>query len=252
MSGEDALHARLASAASGPDAADRICEVCVELLQVDGAAISLVHAGQPRGTLGASGALSRRLDAYQFTYGEGPCLEAVRTSAPVMVPDADDPGEVRWPAFTAALLQAGVRAVFALPITIAAEGVGALDLFRSRPGALSGADLRGGLVAAQLACLPVLALAEQAELRASAGVEEGGLSDPWEEVASLERVEVYQATGMLIAQLDVGPAEALLRLRARAFTTGQTASDVAAEILERRLSADRSGTWVERPAAGEA
>ncbi len=252
MTRAESLRARLSSAASGPDAADRICEVCVELLAVDGAAISLVHAGESRGTLGASGPLSRRLDSYQFTYGEGPCLEAARTSLPVLVPDADDPREVRWPAFSAAMLEAGVRAVFALPISIAAEGVGALDLFRVEPGRLSGQDLRGGLVAAQLACLPVLDLAEQAERRASAGVEEGGTADPWQEVASLERVEVYQATGMLIAQLDVGPAEALVRLRGRAFTTGQTASEVAREILERRLSADRSGAWHERRSAGEA
>ncbi len=60
----------------------------------------------------------------------------------------------------------------------------------------------------------------------------------WPEIASLERVEVYQATGMLIAQLRLGPAEALARLRAYAFAHDRTATEVAWDIVERRLSFD--------------
>jgi hypothetical protein len=51
----------------------------------------------------------------------------------------------------------------------------------------------------------------------------------------LSRAEVSQATGMLVAQLEVEPAEALLRLRAHAYATGRAASEVARDILERRL-----------------
>lgn len=51
----------------------------------------------------------------------------------------------------------------------------------------------------------------------------------------MSRAEVGQATGMLIAQLGVEPPEPLLRLRAHAYATGRSASDVACDILERRL-----------------
>jgi AmiR/NasT family two-component response regulator len=51
----------------------------------------------------------------------------------------------------------------------------------------------------------------------------------------LSRAEVSQATGMLVAQLEVEPAEALVRLRAHAFATGRSATDVACDILDRRL-----------------
>ena len=44
---------------------------------------------------------------------------------------------------------------------------------------------------------------------------------------------------MLIAQLDVDAAEALVRLRAHAIATGQTASQVAWAIVERRLVLER-------------
>jgi len=40
---------------------------------------------------------------------------------------------------------------------------------------------------------------------------------------------------MVMAQLDIGPAEALVRLRAHAYATGNTATEVAREILAHRL-----------------
>ena len=40
---------------------------------------------------------------------------------------------------------------------------------------------------------------------------------------------------MLVAQLEVEPAEALVRLRAHAVATGRSATDLACDILDRRL-----------------
>jgi ANTAR domain-containing protein len=60
-------------------------------------------------------------------------------------------------------------------------------------------------------------------------------SDAWAELNTLSRAEVSQATGMLVAQLEVAPAVALLRLRAHAYATGRSATDVARDILDRRL-----------------
>jgi AmiR/NasT family two-component response regulator len=51
----------------------------------------------------------------------------------------------------------------------------------------------------------------------------------------LSRTEVSQATGVLMAQLDLTATAALARLRAHAYATGMTATDVARDILERRL-----------------
>ena len=60
-------------------------------------------------------------------------------------------------------------------------------------------------------------------------------SNAWAELNALCRAEVSQATGMLVAQLEVEPAEALVRLRAHAYATGRSATDVARDILDRRL-----------------
>jgi hypothetical protein len=139
--------------------------------------------------------------------------------------------ERRWPAFTSAVLGAGIRAVFALPVGIASNPVGALDLFKRRTGPLSPDALTGGLLAAELAAIPLLdIMGSTRRLEEHAEAEHG-----WDQLASLERVEVYQATGMLVSALDVSADEALVRLRALAYARGMTASEVAWEILERRL-----------------
>ena len=242
--GNELLRAELSAAVSTADSAqviaDRLCEVCVGLLDVDGASISLNLDGTGRGTLGSSGPLSRQLDELQFTFGQGPCLEAVHSGVPVLVADLDDPAETRWPAFTEAVLQAGVSAVFALPISLATSRVGALDLFRRRRGRLTDRSLAGGLLAAELAALPLLDLlagqrgadGQHAPPGAAGGDAD---EDGWVQLASLDRVEVYQATGMLMGALDVDQTEALVRLRAYAYARGTTAAQVAASIVERRI-----------------
>ena len=239
------LNAAVVGALPGIPAANELCLASVGLFGVDGAAVSMVFDGASRGTFGSSSETSRRLDEYQFTFGEGPCLDAVAARVPVMVSDLDSPDGGRWPAFTGAALEEGIRGVFAMPIMVTSVCVGALDLFREAPGPLEKDQLAGAVMAAQLASLALLDLI--------AGGNPGNPGDPWHTVpddpsggedawallADMDRIDVYQATGMLISQLDVGPAEALVRLRAHAIATNQTASQVALAILERRLVLDR-------------
>ena len=218
--------------------ANRLCHACVDILEVDGAAISLVRGGATQGTFGSSNDLSRRLDEYQFTFGEGPCLDSVSQAQPIYVPNLADPTEERWPAFAGAVLDEGVHAVYALPVGISTHYVAALDLFRAEPGDLAESALTGSSIAAELAALPVLDLM-------SADVDWAAIEagDPWSELASLERVEVYQATGMIIGRLGVDPAEALVRLRAHAFANDLTASEVAWAIIRRELVLEADDSW---------
>lgn len=201
------------------------------LLDVDAAAISLVFDGTTAGTLGSSSADAREYDELQFTLGEGPCLESVTLREPVLVTDLADPHDQRWTAYGPAMMDLRIRGVYAMPVVVAGEYVGALDLFRVLPGRLAGAQLSGAIVAAELAGIPLLDLLD-GDLHAA--VTEPG-SNAWTELNALSRVEVSQATGMLVAQLGIDPAEALVRLRAHAYATGRAATEVAHDILERRL-----------------
>lgn len=235
------LNAVMSNSEPGIATADELCATCVGLVGVDGAALSMVYQGSSTGTFGSSSEASRRLDEYQFTFGEGPCLDAVASREAVLVPNLESPAErQRWPMLRGALLDDGVRGVFALPVTIMSVCVGALDLFRSTPGPLDGDALAGAMLAAELASAPLLDLiAASVDVNVDDEVLIRSMEGGPDHLAELDRVEVYQATGMLIAALDVDATEALVRLRAHAIATGQTAVQVARAIVERRLMLER-------------
>ena len=201
------------------------------LFDIDAAAISLIFEGRTSGTLGSSGASARIYDELQFTLGEGPCLDAVALRAPILVSDLANLDDNRWPVYSPAMLDLKIRGIFVVPVVLAGEYVGALDLFRARPGVLDGEEIAGAVLAAALASIPLMDLMD-ADLHAAVNDPN---SDAWAELSALSRAEVSQATGMLVAQLDVEPAAALVRLRAHAYATGRSATDVARDILDRRL-----------------
>jgi hypothetical protein len=237
------LDAAVADASDPRAAADRLCGACVRLLQV-GRRLDLGHL-RPRGArhlrdLRLERRLSRTLDELQFTFGEGPCRDAVTSGRPVLVDDLDDAAERRWPVLTGALLEQGVRAVYALPIAVSATCLGSLDLYRSRSGPLREPALSAGMWAARLAARPLLDLMTADVDWRAASEGEGG----WQQLASLERVEVYQATGVLIAALDVTPAEALVRLRAYAIGA-LAAGQRGRPRRRRRAPAPRPGRGVD-------
>ena len=118
-----------------------------------------------------------------------------------------------------------------MPVVVAGEYVGALDLFRTRPGLLGGDQFSGAVVAAELAGIPLLDLLD-ADMQAAVGDPD---SNAWAELNALSRAEVSQATGMLVAQLEIEPAEALVRLRAHAYSTGRSATEVARDVVDHRL-----------------
>lgn len=215
----------------GVGAADRLCEACVTLFGIDAAAVSVVFDGANVGTLGASGATARVYDEAQFTHGEGPCLDAVAHRSPVAVADLADPAETRWPAYGPAMLSYQIRGVYAMPIVVAGEYVGALDVFQAQPTTLTTEQISGVAVAAELAQLPMLDMLDKTLLDAAATPG----SQAWDELNLLTRAEVSHATGMLMAQLNVGAPAALVRLRAHAYAAGRSATDVARDIVERRL-----------------
>jgi len=205
----------------------RICRACVDGLDVDGAAISLLTAAAARQTLAATDATAELLEDLQFTLNEGACMEAARTGNPVLVGDLRHSGEVeRWPVFAAAVMErSAVRAVFALPLQWGAVNLGVLDLYRLQPGALDDAQLRDAIAAADAAALMMLGLRTDPD--------QGG--GGWLDHAVAHRAEIHQAAGMVSVQLDVTTAEALARMRAHAFVHDRLLIDVACDVVARRL-----------------
>ena len=206
--------------------AERICRACVDGLDIDGAAMSLLTASVSRETLFASDPTAELLEDLQFTLNEGACMEAASTGNPVFVADLLHATETaRWPIFAAAVAdQTPVAALFALPLQWGAVNLGVIDMYRVTPGALTDAQRRDAISAVDAASLMLLGLRTDPDA-------DGG----WLGHAVGHRTEVHQATGMVVAQLDVGATDALARLRAHAFVNGRLLTDVAGDVVTRRL-----------------
>jgi len=119
--------------------------------------------------------------------------------------------------------------VFALPLRIGAIRLGVLDLYRDQPGGLDQEQLSDVLVLADTVGALLLDEAERDRLRPD------GL---WPEHAGAQHPVVHQATGMVIVQLGVTAAVALIRLRAHAYVHDRRLRDVAADVVARRLRFD--------------
>ena len=243
MSGGDQVSDQLLAAMDGVRrgraAADRLCGSLTQSLHVDGTAVTVDAADGVVGRLmGGSGPLSDELIELQFMLGEGPSITAVKKSQAVLAADLHGAEAADWPTFASAASAFGVGAAFAFPVTVAGLPMGALFLYRHEPGPLSVAALAGAYFAAELAALPIL---DVAGLDLDSAVNDD-TSVGWAELTALTRSEVFQAAGALIAQLGVSPTEALVRLRGHAFAHGQTTSQTAYDILERRLRLGNDAT----------
>jgi AmiR/NasT family two-component response regulator len=58
------------------------------------------------------------------------------------------------------------------------------------------------------------------------------------DLGGADRIVVYQATGMIAAQLDDTTSNALARLRAAAFAAGRPMHDIAQDVVDRRVRFD--------------
>jgi hypothetical protein len=231
MPGERLLRilAQLSAGGDPAPGAARLCAVCADVAAMSGAGIMLMSGDVPGGSVCTTNEVSALIEDLQYTLGEGPCVEAYQQDRPVLEPDLADPGTPRWFAFTPPAVKAGARAVFGFPLQVGAVRLGALNLYRDRPGPLSEEQYADALVLADVAARAVLGMQAQAP--------PGALAPELEVDANL-RLVVHQASGMVAVQLGISVREALLRLRAYAFANDRLITEVAEDVVERRLRFD--------------
>lgn len=219
--------ARQASAAP----AARMCGACVEILEVSGAGVTIM-SGTNSGPVCASDERMGRLEDLQFSLGEGPCRDAYNIGLPIIEPDLECPAPGRWPHYTPAALEIGARGVFAFPLNVGRTRVGVLTLYQDVPGPLTSGQTADSLVVAEVIARTMASIQSESEPPLLAGE----LSDE-----HAHRAEVHQASGMTSVQLGISVTEALLRIRAHAYTTDQPVGSVAEQIVVRtlRLGDDR-------------
>lgn len=216
----------LAAGGNGDVTTGQLCEVSRRIVAVTGAGIILFSGDIPVGSACTATAVSALVEELQYTLGEGPCVDAYRADRPVLEPDLANPVEARWLAFTGPALEAGVRAIFGFPVSVGSARLGALNLYADHPGPLSDDQHADALVMATIVAETLLVMQATGSADALASELAAG--------ANLHHV-VHQAAGMVSAQLEASTAQALVRLRAHAFAAQRSLTEVAADVVARRL-----------------
>jgi hypothetical protein len=206
--------------------AARLCAVGPAFTGVNGLGIMLMSGDVPRGSLCTSDDVSQLIEELQYTLGQGPCIDAYQHDAVVTEPDLADPETPRWFAFSPPVLRAGVRAVFGFPLRVGTVRLGALNLYRDRPGGLSPDQHADALVLADVTARWVL--------DTQAGAPSGVVAEQLEAGADFH-FAVHNAAGIVSVQEGISVTEALIRLRAFSYGNDRLLADVAQDVVARRL-----------------
>jgi GAF domain-containing protein len=201
---------------------------CVEAFDVGAAGIMLAPpSGGELRVMASSSPTMRDLELYELQSREGPCLDCYRSGEPVAHEELAPGG--RWPAFTPLALEAGFRAVSAVPLRLRGVTIGALNLFRATSGPLAPADLSAARAFADVATIAIL----QHRAVSDAQRVNEQLSH-----ALTSRVVLEQAKGMLAERAGLEVGEAFEWLRGYARNHNLQLGVVAERVLGGTLTVD--------------
>ena len=177
--------------------------------------------------MSASDELAAKLAEIELDLGEGPSWESLHTRRPVLHPDLASDRSGAWPLALQAYHEAGLGAVHVFPLLTADINIGAVTLYWEDAATLTNRQCKDAALLARI-------LARQLLRRALLASEKQG-DDSVADSSDFSRREVYQATGMVLAQMRLGPDDALMVIRGHAYATGRPVRDVAQDIIDRVL-----------------
>ena len=204
----------------------RLTERCVMLLGVAEASVALADTGGALRAVASSSERMRLLALIELQRRDGPCLDCWLVGDPVVEDDLEGAAG-RWPVFGPAALEAGFRSVYALPLRLRRERIGALNLFADVPNGLAGDDHDLGQAMADVATIGLLHerfLREQTTVAVQL------------QTALDSRVVLEQAKGMVAQQAGVDVDQAFQLIRGYARRRSERLTDVARSITTRELT----------------
>lgn len=207
------------------DVVQELLDRAVELLPVDTAAVLLAGEDGEMKVLASTSEATRWLELLQIQAQDGPCVQSYRNSELVVVEDLEEARD-QWPAFAKQALLDGFQSVYALPLRLRADRVGALNLFSTGEENLTEDDLLVGQALADIASIAIL----QARLLAGHKTVNGQLQQ-----ALQSRIVIEQAKGMLAAHGDLDPEAAFDALRGYARHTRGRLPELARAVVDRTV-----------------
>lgn len=191
----------------------------------DAAAVSVtLVAGDQAETAAATDPKVVDVDREQYAAGEGPCLEAARTLAPVRVEvsEATD----RWPRFAAAARRVGVLAYLSAPLVVDVDGyelLGSLNLY---------SETENGFDPFDEALLRLFTTAASTAITGARRYERSRELIENLQRALISRAEIDQAKGVLMAAHGISADEAFQRLAQESQQRNTKLRQVARNLLD--------------------
>jgi hypothetical protein len=213
----------------------RLARAASAVLPVSGAGLSLIN-NHFRVPLGASDPDATAAERLQFTYGEGPCLDAAGAGRPVAVSEAEM--RQRWPLFAQQLFDTTpFVAVIAVPLPLAEDVHSVLDLFLSPSRPMSAVSLSDATVVSDQI---VNALQIATAITANSGPGFDAPDPDWlHSPAAQSRRNVWVAMGMLMTRMGLSAEDALSTLRGYAYSHDAVVDDVAGDLVAGVLDVDQ-------------
>jgi GAF domain-containing protein len=197
-----------------------LCTHAVTLLDVSAAGVMLADESDHLHAVAASDERTHLLEILALQHEEGPCVEAFRTGA-IVPASATQAGE-RWPGFYSAAAARGYQSFYGIPLQIAGEMIGAMNLFGKNDAGIADNELRLAQALADVVTIALLQRRERTQTRKLATNLQTALTS---------RVLIEQAKGALAQRLGIPPENAFELLRTQARDSNRKLNDVAHDII---------------------
>lgn len=172
-------------------------------------------------TVASSDQLARDADEIQYGRGQGPCLHALTTRERVLITSLAD--DDRWPEYRTHALQRGIASSLSLPLNVADETVGALNLYGANNDQFDPESIqRAEAFSRQSSTALTIMLRHASQLNLAAQLRE----------ALESRAIIDQAIGMIMGQRHCNATDAFAVLRKASQQRNVKLSAVAAELVE--------------------
>jgi transcriptional regulator with GAF, ATPase, and Fis domain len=170
--------------------------------------------------MAASDESARLMELFQLQYGDGPCLDAFRTTRPVTNVNLAAATQ-KWPEFAPRATQAGFESVHAFPLRLRKDIIGAMGLF-ARATHLDGADIT---IVQALADVAVIGLLQER------AIHRGELLTSQLQGALNSRIIIEQAKGIVAQSRGLSPDDAFTLIRDFARRNNRRLGQVAEAIV---------------------
>jgi GAF domain-containing protein len=202
------------------DTLRRVAELANETIAgADSVGVVMLVDGRPRTTV-STDATALEIDGAQYESGIGPSLVALRSQQVQRIDWIDR--DSRWPAFSQGAVSKGILSSLSVPLIAHGEGIGALNCYSRSGGAFSNDD---EFIGSEFAAAAAIALANaQAYWDARHLSERIGF-------AMQSEATIEQAKGILIAEHQCGPDQALGMLVRASQRENRKVRDIADQIV---------------------